>query len=93
MQTIPLYRFIRADGGVSTSPNKPDGEYTLRYRLIADAGMALTDGATVTTCTDTDSPDAWTEITETPEEQTDAEKLADAEAALALLGVEMEATT
>ena len=55
--------------------------------------MALTDGATVTTCTDTDSPDAWTEITETSEEQTDAEKLADAEAALALLGVEMEATT
>ena len=63
MQTITLYRYARADGGVTTSPVMPDSiSYDLRYRLIADEGKALTDGATVTTCTDTDDPTRWTEI-------------------------------
>lgn len=64
MQKITLYRFIRTDGGVSVSPVKPDSEYTELYRLVADEGMALTDGETVTTCTDTAEPDAWSEISE-----------------------------
>lgn len=62
MQTITLYRYIRADGGITTSPVKPDGEYTEMYRLIADEGKALTDGTTVTNCADVASPDGWTEI-------------------------------
>lgn len=87
MQTITLYRYTRADGGITTSPVKPDGEYTELYRLIADDGMALTDGVTVTTCTDTDSPDAWTEITAPEEEQPETETEEKAAAFDILMGV------
>lgn len=69
MQTITLYRYIRPDGGVTTSPIKPDtGDYSLKYRLIADEGKLLTDGTTVAGCVDVDSPDGWTE-TDAPEEE------------------------
>ena len=36
MQTVILYRYKRADGGYSVSPNRPEGEYETRVRLIAD---------------------------------------------------------
>ena len=68
MQTINLYRYIRADGGVTVSPVKPGGEYTLRYRLVADENKALTDGTTTTSCVDTDDPLIWTEIDDPGEE-------------------------
>lgn len=67
MQTIPLYRYIRPDGGISVSVMKPDVEYTYRYRLIADEGKAITDGTTTATCVDVEIPNGWTEI-EAPEE-------------------------
>lgn len=75
MQIITLYRIIRPDGGVTVSPVKPDGEYTELYRLIADDGMVLTNGETVTACTDTNTPDVWAEIadTENPDEATEAD--------------------
>ena len=58
-----LHRFLREDGGVTESPNKPDGaEYTTRCRLIADDGKLLTDGTTETYCIDVDSADGWSEI-------------------------------
>lgn len=62
MQTITLYRYSRTDGGVSVSPVKPDGEYTERFRIVADEGMMLTDGENFTTCTDTESPAMWAEV-------------------------------
>lgn len=62
MQTITLYRYVRPDGGVTTSPVKPNGEYTEMYRLIADDGKAVTDGKTTAACIDVSSPDGWTEI-------------------------------
>lgn len=62
MQTVILYMFKRADGGYSVSPNRPEGEYETRVRLIADEGKALTDGNVVTQCTDAGSADGWTEI-------------------------------
>lgn len=73
MQTITLYRYTRNDGGVTLSPAAPaEGvEYETRYRLVADEGMALTDGTNVTTCTDTDDPLIWTEIVAPPEEDAD----------------------
>ena len=67
MQTIPLYKYTREDGGTTVSPVKPDGDYTVMYRLVADEGMALTDGETVTYCVDTDTAEGWMEIEE-PEE-------------------------
>lgn len=63
MQIITLYKYQRADGGVSVSPVKPEGEYTEMYRLVADEGKALTkDGENLTTCVDTDTADGWYEV-------------------------------
>lgn len=76
MQTTTLYRYIRADGGITTSPVKPDGvDYDLRYRLIADEDKALTDGVTITACTDTSDPYIWMEIDD-PGEMTETEQKA-----------------
>lgn len=75
MQTITLYRYVRPDGGITTSPVKPDGEYTEMYRLIADEGKALTDGTMVTVCVDTDDPTIWTKIDD-PGEMTEVEQKA-----------------
>lgn len=76
MQTITLYRYTRSDGGITTSPVQPDGvDYDLRYRLIADEGKTLTDGTTVTTCTDTADPVIWTEIDD-PGDMTETEEKA-----------------
>ena len=88
MQTIILYRYTRPEGGITTSPIKPDTPFDLRYRLIADEGKALTDGTTVTECTDTDKPDAWTEI-DAPDDP-DAATEADYQAALEEMGVNLE---
>lgn len=65
MQTIPLYRYIRPDGGVTVSTVKPDTEYTELSRLVADDGFILTDGESFTACTDTDNPSAWSEVVDT----------------------------
>ncbi len=62
MQRVTLYRYKREGGGVTVSPIKPAGEYTELYRLIADDGYTLTDGATVCVCVDTDRPELWYEI-------------------------------
>lgn len=62
MQIIPLYKYTREGGGTTTSPIKPECEYTEMVRLIADEGKLLTDGETVTSCVDTDTAEGWTEI-------------------------------
>ena len=64
MQTIRLYKYTRADGGVTVSPIKPDTEYTEMYRLVADEGKVLTNGEVITTCTDVANTDGWSEIDE-----------------------------
>lgn len=71
MQIVNLYRYTRTDGGVTVSTIMPDCEYTLRYRLIADDGKALTNGTKTAKCIDTDTFDGWEEIDsfETEEEQ------------------------
>ena len=65
MQTIPLYRYTRPDGGVTVSTVKPDTDYIELTRMVADEGYTLTNGETVTSCIDTDNPAAWSEIPET----------------------------
>lgn len=63
MQTIILYKYSREDGGITTSPVKPDVAYTEMYRLVADEGKALTkDGVSFTSCTDVASVDGWYEV-------------------------------
>jgi hypothetical protein len=70
MQTITLYRYNRADGGVTISPVKPDCEYTEMVRLVADDGKVLTnDGEHFSSCVDTDTADGWQEVDAPEEEQ------------------------
>ncbi len=62
MQTIVLYRYIREDGGVTTSPIKPDCDYTEKVRLVADEGkrLVLPDG-TYAFCADLDTAEGVAE--------------------------------
>ena len=76
MQKITLYKYARADGGTTVSPNKPEGEYTEKYRLIADEGKVLTDGETITSCIDTYEVEKWQEVY-APEEDTEGEEISD----------------
>lgn len=71
MQIVNLYKYIREDGGTSISPNKPSGEYTEMFRLIADEGKAITNGDTVTSCIDVKSTDVWVEIDDGVNEATE----------------------
>ena len=71
MQTIPIYRYTRPDGGVSVSPIKPDCECVEMFRLIADEGMTLTDGETIKSCVDTDNADGWEEIVDSSDDSTE----------------------
>ena len=58
-----LYHYEREEGKVTVSTEKPECDYTLRYRLIADEDKLLTkDGENFTTCIDVDSPDGWYEL-------------------------------
>lgn len=64
MKVVPLYRYSRPDGGVSTSPIEPAAgvDYTMRYRLIADDGKEVYNGTIRGECVDTDTLDGWTEV-------------------------------
>lgn len=80
MQTIPLYRYTRSDGGVTVSTVKPDVDYTELFRIVADEGFALTDGTTMTACTDTGNLSAWSEVeaTNSPNGESEIEQKAHA---------------
>lgn len=68
MRVIPLYRFKRADGGVTDSPKKPSGEYTERVRIIAGEKKRITkDGVTLYAVIDADSTEGFYEV-DAPEE-------------------------
>ena len=73
MEKITLYRYERSDGGVTVSPNKPEGAYDTLFRLVADEGMVLkdTDGNTAIVI-DTDTPNIWTEC-EAPADELEGE--------------------
>ena len=60
MTVKELYCFEREKGKVTVSTEKPDCDFTLRYRLIAEEGKELTkDGENFATCIDVDSPEGW----------------------------------
>lgn len=91
MQIKALYKYTRADGGITVSPNKPDCEYTIKYRLIADEGKVLTDGETMTSCTDTEDVSKWEEVDEPSEDDPEIPEghISDTEA-LAIITGEIE---
>ena len=64
MQIKTLYRFKRADGGITVSPTKPENaSFTEEFRLIADEGKLLTkDGEHTTPCIDIESSEGWYEV-------------------------------
>lgn len=65
-----LYKYQRPDGGYDVSPIKPEGEYDLEYRIIADEGKLVTqDSENAYTCIDTDSILDWYEIDDSKEEE------------------------
>lgn len=72
MQVVNLYKYLREDGGTTTSPTKPEGiEYSIICRLIADEGKAVTnDGTNWYTCIDVQDSAGWYEINE-PDESED----------------------
>ena len=58
-----LYRYEREAGKITVSPEKPECDYTNKFRLIADEGKELTnDGENFTTCIDVDTPEGWYEV-------------------------------
>ena len=69
MQIVNLYRYEREPEKITTSPIKPDDgiDYTIIYRLIADEGMAITDGTSIVECVDTNSSEGWIDC-DLPEE-------------------------
>ena len=63
MEIKPIYRFRRADGGVTDSLTKPECEYTERVRMLADQGKRITkDGERCFTVIDADSADGFYEV-------------------------------
>ena len=58
-----LYCYEREVGKVTVSTEKPEGDYSLRFRLIADENKELTkDGENFTGCIDVDSTEGWYEV-------------------------------
>ncbi len=47
-----LYKSPREGGGYTVSLQKPDGPYQVRWRLIAEAGKAITNGDMTVTVID-----------------------------------------
>lgn len=62
MTKVEIYRYVGSNG-VIDSPIKLPMPYTLRYRLIADAGKELVNGDTTATVIDVDASDVekWSE--------------------------------
>ena len=69
MQVVSRDRYEREPGKITTSPVKPDDniDYSIIYRLIADEGMAITNGSSIVECVDTNSSEGWTDC-DLPEE-------------------------
>lgn len=70
MQRKMIYRYQRPDGGYTVTPVKPEGTYNIRWRLIAEDGMAITNGEMTVTVIDVihrNDCEAWTDC-ELPDE-------------------------
>lgn len=58
-----LYCYERETGKLTVSPEKPNCDYTLKYRLIAEEGEELTkNGENFTTCIDVDDIEGWNAV-------------------------------
>lgn len=58
-----LYCYEREIGKITVSPEKPDCDYTIKFRLIAEKGEELTkNGENFTTCIDVDDIEGWNAV-------------------------------
>lgn len=72
MEIRTLYKYVRDDGGITVSPNKPEGEYIEEVRIIADEGKAVTkDGVNLYSVIDDISADGYYEVDMPTEEITE----------------------
>ena len=63
MTVKELYHYEREAGKITVSTEKPECDYTIKYRIIAEEGKAITnDGENFTSCIDVDSPEGWYEV-------------------------------
>ena len=63
MEIKTIYKYKREDGGTTVSPNKPEGEYSELFRVIAAEGKAVTqDGTTFYSVIDAESTEGWQEV-------------------------------
>jgi hypothetical protein len=75
MQIKELYRYFREGGGTNVSPTKPECDYTILFRVIADEDKLITkDGENFCTVIDTDDVNEWYEV-EPQEEEIETEVL------------------
>ncbi len=63
-QQIPIFIYKREDGGITVSPEKPEGvKYTEAVRIIADEGKLVTkDGVNFYSIIDDESIEGYYEI-------------------------------
>lgn len=55
MQDVIPYRYTSENGGVTNLTIKPDCQYSIRHRLIADEGKILVNGNQNAACVDVDN--------------------------------------
>lgn len=59
----PLYRYKRENGGVTVSPEKPQGDCEELVRIVAEENKLITkDGVNMFSCIDTDTAEGWYEV-------------------------------
>ena len=76
MTVKELYCYEREEDKITVSVEKPDCDYILRFRLIADDRMLLTkDGENFTKCVDVESIGEWYEVLDEESEEISAEEL------------------
>lgn len=61
MEVKTLYKY-KENGKTVVSPNKPAGDCSTTYRVVAQEGAEITNGNYVATVIDTDNPNDWSEI-------------------------------
>lgn len=63
MTDITLYKYEREGGGMTVSPVKPNCDFVISHRLVADDGNILqNEHGDICAVVDTDSVDDWIEI-------------------------------
>lgn len=75
MTITTLYKYKKKRSTITSPKMPPEGtEYTTLSRIVADDGMGITDGETITTCVDVENDQVsnWTDCELPPEPEPEA---------------------